>query len=278
MRKINILCDGGLGNRIACLLGGLVTADRLGLTPVIHWPSTIWCGAYFYDIFSDLGFEVTDLGVNDLMRNDSNMIFLIHENQTNAKLKTQMSHGMAAESAIRDMSDDVVFYSARVPSHLPSGDVLKKLHVLHTADVLQAQIDEFCELNNIDKTTVGLHLRKTDQVNLNEDFWFDYVQHKGAGKRYFICSDEQETEERFCALPNIVAFPKTHYVEKLVDGPWRVNALTDPDGRVFPNNVNRGRESVLQAWIDLQILSRTTILPTVKSSFSTLATWIGQTS
>jgi len=123
-----------------------------------------------------------------------------------------------------------------------------------------------------------LHLRKTDQVNLNEDFWFNYVQHKGAGKRYFICSDEQETEERFCALPNIVAFPKTHYVEKLVEGPWRVKALTDPDGRVSPYNVNRGRESVIQAWVDLQILSRTTILPTVKSSFSTLASWIGQTS
>ena len=52
-RKIKILCDGGLGNRIAGLLGGLITADRLKLEPLISWPRNNWCGAAFDDLFEE---------------------------------------------------------------------------------------------------------------------------------------------------------------------------------------------------------------------------------
>lgn len=275
-RKIKILCDGGLGNRIAGLLGGLITADRLNLQPCISWPQNNWCGAKFDDLFEPNGVNYDSQGIHDIIKPDSEDIFVLHENQTGVELKTQMSHGRHTELMIQTRSADVVFYTARVPQHLSLADVLQKLKQIHPRHKLATRVDKFCGAHKITKHTVGLHLRKTDQMHLDEEWWYDYVQRKGANKRYFVCSDDRATEQRFSALPNVTAYPKTHYVEKLVEGPWRQDRVQDPDGRVFPNNVDRGRESVIQAWVDMLILSRTTILPTVKSSFSQTAAWIGQ--
>lgn len=275
-RKIKILCDGGLGNRIAGLLGGLITADRLGLEPLISWPQNNWCGAAFDDLFEPNGLLFDGQGVHDLMRSDSDDIFLLHENQTGVLLKTQMSHGRHSELVIQTRTANVVFYTARVPEHLPMADVLRKIQQILPRHKLLTRINKFCGAHDITKNTMGLHLRKTDQMHLDEEWWYDYVQHKGANKRYFVCSDDRDTQQRFAALPNVVAYPKTHYVEKLIEGPWRQARIQDRDGRVFPNNIDRGRESVIQAWMDLLILSRTTILHTVKSSFSQTASWIAQ--
>ena len=35
MRKIFVLCDGGLGNRLHSLIGGLIAADKLECDPII---------------------------------------------------------------------------------------------------------------------------------------------------------------------------------------------------------------------------------------------------
>lgn len=275
-RKIKILCDGGLGNRIAGLLGGLITADRLNLIPQISWPCNNWCGARFDDLFDTENITFDSLGIHDLMQSDSNDIFMLHENQTGVVLKTQLSHGRHSELMAQTRTADVVFYTARVPEHISQQEILNKLKHIQPRHKLRTRIEKFCGQQRINKDTIGLHLRKTDQMHLDEDWWYDYVQHKGANKRYFICSDDRDTEQRFLALSNVIAYPKTHYVEKLVDGPWRQSRVQDRDGRVFPNNIDRPRESVIQAWMDMLILSRTTILHTVKSSFSQTAIWIGQ--
>jgi hypothetical protein len=273
-KRIHILCDGGLGNRIAGLVSGLITADRLEMPAVVCWPSNNWCGAGFDDLFDMPTVQHNGHGINDIIVPGSDAVFMLHENQTGVELRTELGHGRRSELVARASGRDVVFYTARVPEHIESQDVLAKIkHIKPAADV-QRTVDEFCKLNLIDSTTVGLHLRKTDQYNLDEDWWYDYVQRKGAGKRYFVCSDDRETESRFAALKNVVTFAKTHYVEKLIEGPWRQDAVRDAEGRVFPNNINRTRDSVIQAWVDLLIMSRTYILPTVKSSFSQVAHWI----
>lgn len=273
-RHIHILCDGGLGNRMAALVSGLITADRIRVDPVVSWPSNNWCGARFTDLFDMPHVQHDSRGIHDLMRPESDAVFIMHENQTGVELRTQLGHGRRSELVAQASRRDVVFYTARVPEHIEAAEVISKIAEIKPAHHITDTVDRFCQTNAIVPTTVGLHLRKTDQYNLDEDWWYDYVQRKGAGKRYFVCSDDHDTEVRFAALKNVVTFPKTHYVEKLVPGPWRQAAVCDPDGRVFPNNINRTRDSVIQAWIDLLILSRTYILPTVKSSFSQVANWI----
>lgn len=70
----------------------------------------------------------------------------------------------------------------------------------------------------------------------------------------------------FKSLPNVKTFEKTHYVEKLVSGDWN-EWITDNEGRKFKFNVNRKRESVIQAFIDLLILSKTNMRGNELSTF-----------
>ena len=75
---------------------------------------------------------------------------------------------------------------------------------------------------------------------------------------------------KFNQLENTVVFPKTQYVEKLKDGGWN-DLTTDNEGRVFNFNVNRPKQSVIEAFIDLLLLSRTQILVNSVSSFLNFA-------
>jgi hypothetical protein len=115
----------------------------------------------------------------------------------------------------------------------------------------------------------GLHLRKTENFNLKEESLYEQVLTTPA-QRYFVCSDDQVTQEKFAQLPNVCARAKTNYVEKLIPGDW-YESTTDTDGRQTKYNINRNKQSVIEAFVDMLILSRTWIRPTVKSSFLNFA-------
>ena len=65
---------------------------------------------------------------------------------------------------------------------------------------------------------------------------------------------------------NIITLEKYHYTKKSVEGTWR-ESVADVDGRVFPYNVNRTPETVIEGFLDMLILSRTNILTDSLSSF-----------
>jgi hypothetical protein len=58
-------------------------------------------------------------------------------------------------------------------------------------------------------------------------------------------------------------------------GGWN-SLIVDEDGRNYPFNVDRDRESVYWALVDLLILAKTRILETSGSSFQALAKRLGQ--
>jgi hypothetical protein len=140
---------------------------------------------------------------------------------------------------------------------------------LRPADSIKQQVQEFCKRNQINKSVTGLHLRKTENYKLDEGKLFKRAQ-ATPGQRYFVCSDDQATEQRFATLPNVCCWPKTSYVGKLIDGDWRAETV-DADGRRYNYNIDRPRQSVIEAFVDMLILSQTTIQFTVKSSFSRFA-------
>lgn len=76
---------------------------------------------------------------------------------------------------------------------------------------------------------------------------------------------------RFGSLPNCSVFEKRHYPGKMIsDAGW--NAWTvDDEGRKFPFNIARSEESVVEALVDLLILSCTTPTVGTYSTFFTMA-------
>ena len=84
--------------------------------------------------------------------------------------------------------------------------------------------------------------------------------------KYYICSDDKNTEDMFNKLENVFVHPKTSYVEKFKEGGWN-DCIIDNAGRCNNFNVNRPRQSVIEAFIDLLILSRTNIIVNGPSTF-----------
>ena len=74
-------------------------------------------------------------------------------------------------------------------------------------------------------------------------------------------------EQRFSALPNVAVYVKRAHVEKLLEeGDWN-SVTTDSSGRAYACNVNRSAISVIDAVIDLLILSHSMVVKTSNSTF-----------
>ena len=81
---------------------------------------------------------------------------------------------------------------------------------------------------------------------------------------------------KFTQLDNSFSYKKKKYVEKLTnDGEWR-DTIVDDEGNEYSFNIERSDESVIDAMIDLLILSKSTIMHTSDSTFLKTALLIQQ--
>lgn len=265
MKKLIIFCDGGLGNRLGVLIGGILTAQQLNRTPILCWPENTWCGCNFNDLF-DSEYEVLNLDINELFTQNKSKKFIIHENQTNLQLE-QYYPNLETIDFFKNIKDEIViYYHNSIPNYFNQNEVLSILDKFKIKFYIKDKVINFCEEKNIDSNTVGIHFRKTDfQHFLNEEETYKYII-SNPQINFFICSDSFETEEKFNILSNVITYPKNHYVKKLKGGTWN-DLIIDNEGRQFNFNVNRTKESVIEGFIDLLILSRTNIIIESHSTF-----------
>jgi hypothetical protein len=98
---------------------------------------------------------------------------------------------------------------------------------------------------------------------------FDEI--RNSNNLFFICSDDSETEKNFSNLLNVVIHNKKNYAEKLNPSTSWNDKTVDYEGREFYFNIKRNSESVIEAFIDMLILSRTKIYNNTMSTFLTFA-------
>jgi hypothetical protein len=274
-RTVTIFCDGGLGNRLSSLVGGLLVAEHLSISNIrICWPANNWCGCHFEDLFSNTEFNVTTSTICDVFVANTDQAFLVHENQTGADLGLQLPQSAESLDRLSQLNNNVVYYHNKIASYMDAQKVLEQVNRLQPTESIRKQVMDFCKRNRINRTVVGLHLRKTENFRLDEEKLYRRAS-TTPNQRYFVCSDDPVTEQRFAALPNATAWPKSSYVSKLVEGDWLAETI-DNAGRRYNYNINRPRQSVIEAFVDMLILSQTTIQFTVKSSFSRFAEVFGQ--
>jgi hypothetical protein len=269
MRTVTILCDGGLGNRLSGLIGGMITAQELNADFTVSWPANNWCGCNFEDLFDTKNVKHNSQNINDIFTADNVDAFLIHSNQTTVQLSQTYSHTLENLAHLRTVTNNVVYYHNKLMPYHTADQILTELSRLNINQRLLQRVMLFCQNNCINNTTVGLHLRKTENSQLDEEKFFKEVS-TSSSKQYFVCSDDYDTENKFCSLSNVCANPKTEYVTKMSNGGWFEN-LVDSNGRPTKYNIQRSRQSVVEAFEDMLILSRCWIKPTVKSSFSAFA-------
>ena len=261
---MTINCDGGMGNRLNSLIGGIWTSKKLNIPYTIAWPSNNACGCYFHDLF-DTTTPVTTQGINSLFENNIKNIFLIHKNHTKFELKRWYKMNEDSLKQLLTEDDHIIYYHDQIPGFITNKDIISILSELKIQKHILEEINNFCLNNKINSTVQGLHLRLTDrsdEINVNE--FYNRVLSQPQDK-FFVCSDDFDWESKFSSLDNVSTYQKTEYVEKNIPGKWRTK-VTDQEGRISNYNVNRPRNSVIQAFIDLIILSKTSIISTNKNS------------
>lgn len=271
MKQIIIFCDGGLGNRMNCLIGGLLLAKKTNRTPIINWPSNTWCGSSFDKLFSNTEYKIFDKDINNMFLENINNMFLIHVNQTKLNLPKTCNSKTTQLHDIQRLEDDtIVYYHNSIPNYFSLDEILVQLNELKVHPYILSEVSLFCTQYNINKNTIGIHLRRTDAVSLPTTDQVLKLANENKHYNFYICSDDPNTESILTKNDNIVSYPKTEYVEKYSEGEWNSNII-DNENRRSTYNVNRSEISVIQAFIDLLILSKTNIQFASKSTFVKLA-------
>jgi hypothetical protein len=277
---IHIFCDGGIGNRINALISGLAIARHFGLAYRVYWPTNNWCSAAFSDIFQNIE-PVCELSLSDLKGKMDGARMLLHDAIASECLGVEFASAYAFESmedfkgrALHD-GRPLFFYPALMPEWVPAVLVHEALKGLAFTDHIQRQTSGFIR-ETLVKPFYGLHLRRTDlKVGLTDE----EVLHLVSGNReavFYVCSDDPVAEALASAHPHVHSRSKEHYVEKKIKGGEWTAACADDDGRMYHGNIQRGRESVIEATIDMLILAHSEIVGYSGSTFQRMARLIGE--
>ncbi|MGA1316260.1 MAG: methyltransferase domain-containing protein [Rubrivivax sp.] len=273
----HVLCDGGLCNRLNALLFALVLRRRFGGDWSISWPLNNWCRAPFEYLFScDL--PVDTASIQDYKARQQDHLLLMHENQVGFEPERVLSARALSSyeqcdlllKNARQLGLGVLYFNNLLPPFAETEDVAQALAELAPNPEVARTASRFIAEHRISRKVVGLHIRKTDFGDAVDDIAL-YAEAVRSTQRYFVCTDSEEVSERFAALPNCAVFGKTDYPGKIErDANW-LHQTVDTDGRPSWFNVDRSATSVVDALVDLLILSHTEIRPTSRSTFQATA-------
>jgi len=259
MKKVSIYCDGGLGNRLCSLIGGLHLSYKLNYDFEIIWLQTRWCNCNFEDLF-DNNINHINLSKNlDDYINENNITLILSHDKVGYSENIEYILQSDDIDKLDFSSHDKIFYRHNsIPTYINEHNSSKYLSTIKISDKILNQVKNFTEEHNINHNTIGLHIRRTDyHITTTDELYFNFVDFLKS-RDVFVCSDEEEIEKKLKnKFSNVIVRNKLQYVQKFVDGPWRMNHLEGTDG-LF--NVKRDRQSVIDAFIDMLILSRTNII------------------
>lgn len=288
MKKFYIVTDSSLGNHIISLLSGLVIAKYLKRTPTIIWSRTNVCDISFNDIWKNTEFNVIEKKVSDFFKNDLNEKYELITHGSKNRLEThnapfinfdlvnninnRYSINTSDEDFYKFIEDlqnveNIVYFYPRLFPRVILNKIMCEFYNFKFHDKFLEYAKKFVELHKIDYSVHGLHVRKTDsEMNLVINPIIDIVK-KSPNHRFFVCSDCPETEILLSKYNNVLYNPKKFFTtKKFKDKDWR-DYTVDDEGRNYPSNVIRNKESIEEAIKDILILSRTTIQNTNESTF-----------
>lgn len=259
MRKLVSYNDAGIGNRICCLLGGLITAENLNCEFTLSWPKTNSCDCSFNKLF-DSKINLIEEHIYDIHEKHKDWVYITSYVFDECKFPKTLKQNQESIKKLGKMKENILYTHYKIAGYLDEKKVLEKLKLLSINKNILNIVNNFCSRNNINNKVYGIHLRRTDfKFDVNGNQKLLELFKKETELKFFICSDDKETETLFQGMKNVIIYPKTSYVEKLYKGSKWVEKLSDKEGRLISYNVNRSEETIIQGFIDLLILSRTNL-------------------
>jgi hypothetical protein len=272
MRRLVIYCDGGFGNRFNALVSGLILARELDLSPQIVWPVNNWCGAAYHELFDEHELEVVNRELATYKTECERYQYYIVEDRLGLAKEwvtplttpsVDEARAIAAKTSL-----DIFYYTALIPAFLGFENVKAQVRELRLKPEITGRALSFIRDAGLTPGDyLGVQIRKTDfgGNGADDNNLYELIQ-KVPHKRAFVCSDDKSVEERFKTLPNVAIFPKSAHVEKMIQGEWTA-VTADHSGRLYAGNINRSGQSVIDAVVDLLLLSYSQVVKTSNSTF-----------
>lgn len=285
MKHFHVCCDGSFGNRYSGLIGGITLARLCDLPVKVSWPSTNMCRARFYELFSEENdLEASDTNIREyypigeqynLLSCDASYLQFF---RNPGRMEPSNMNVESFRNFVNSSDKPVFYYTPLLYDWIPEEEIKKTIRELRFSDDVLEKVGNFLDENELRQGYYGIHLRMTDFVNIESfdvDHWIGTVA-KASDQKFFVCSDDPDTEARFNELPNAFSYQKVHKTEKYIpEGEWH-HPYTDDDGRHSVFNVERGAEHVKEAVVDFILLSLSNPFDTGKqSTFLRMAKRVG---
>jgi len=275
--SIIIYCDGGLANRINCLINGLVLARRFDVEYKVYWPINRYCEVGLDELI-DVPFPVVNegkaaiklLGETGIVADD-NFILAPEKYWINPRKANSYDFTL---SGVRNLFCfvDVVLVFFPMPNYEFRGDFLSILR-----ELLGCRIFAFVNLDHeikhlgLQYPYWGLHMRGTDARKSTSYYIFFRKLASLLPGRVYLATDDSDLQKFFSHSTNILYRKHGVKVGKTsISSDWIYKSL-DENGELLPYNVRRTRDCVLDAIVDLLLLSRSSLILTSSSTYLELA-------
>lgn len=256
MKYIVSSAQGGLSNRIKCLISSMKISYKIKRKLMLYWPRDPACNCNFQDLFED---EIKEIKKENLR-----------------KILKSKKYTLTQEN--KPLSDKRPFIINPSPLLFPFGEkdqkdfleispekrkeIISYLKKLRIKKQILKKVDEFSR-KKLSKNTVGIHVRRGDFKNINnlskissdEEFIkiIKYELQKNPKTKFFLATDEKETEDKLKKLfPNKIIICKKN------------------------SSKREGEGSVEEAFIELLLLSKCNkIIGSFSSSFTEMSWFFG---
>jgi hypothetical protein len=258
------------------LIGSLFFAKKYNCDLKVMWETTHECNCFISDIFcnsfdiitrEELLDNITEkshiygFGYSDYQKCYVESLLFINKKHFIDNNRWCINNHTINHS---NNTETIIYNDITIPHYITDDDVVFILKNLIIQPVILHTVKEFISKHSINKNTKGILIRKTDLTHnstLDHDF-FIYKQIKdNKQQKYFITSDDANTEQRLSRLENVVTMSCKSYV-----------TYDSETGYLF-----RNRQSVIDGFKSLLILASTTpVSNSENSSFFAMSKYYSQ--
>ena len=270
--KLINYCSGGLGNILLPLSSCIFLSKKTDRELIICNEPTFRCQIEISDLFNE---NFKCINKNELEnfqplkiygnREDISFDKSLYSNGVLDKLSS--SHGCTPINNLNlnDDSKNILIYHNDFIPQVNIEDSISELRKLKINDSIKEMSETFVHENRISNETIGVHARGTD-FNSSLEIYLKQIENvisETPNCKIFFCSDEDSWEK-------VVSdkFPNNLIVRRKKSNLTRYN----PNNPNWSNNVLTDKNSVIDGFVDLIILSKCNLkIYNQHSSFSKLA-------
>jgi len=250
------MSQGGLSNRIKCLISSMKIANKTDRGLILYWPKDESCNCNFSDLFENKIKEVSKEELREIIKKNG------YEFYQNNLSKNKKEFILVDSSRFEGFSlEDIHLKFEETPIEVRK-EILNYLGKLKIKKEIFTKVNDFIK-KEFSKNVVGVHIRRGDFVNLktgigavspDESFVEEMKKEieKNKNVKFFLATEDKETEFRNIFGNKIITYPK------------RTKRREDEG-------------SVEEALIEMLILSKTNkILGSYGSTFTEMAWFFGK--